>query len=105
MKVNFSQKLTQINGQPLLDADAPNEDGNSIKQATAKSVVVNALMFPDTTDSGEGKLKKWNLANRIYSSDREVEISVEEANVIKKSVGKSFGPVVVGPVYNLLEGD
>lgn len=102
MKINFNQELSQINGQPLLDADTSGE-GRDIKQATMKNVVVNALMFPVQEDNGETKLKKYNLANKIYQADDAVEITIDDAVVIKKAVGKGYGPAVVGPIFNLLE--
>jgi len=76
-------------------------------EMTLKAAIVNALqaMFEDERAlDGEEKLKRWQLAMRVYLGG-DVDLSSEEIAKIKKLVGKLYGPSVVGPVWTALEGE
>ena len=78
------------------------------KQAlTVKAAIVNALqaMFDDERAlDGEEKLKRWQLAMRVYLGG-DVDLSSEEIAKVKKLVGKLYGPSGVGPGWAALEGE
>lgn len=84
-------------------------DGNSIKsdgkEATFRNAACAALMavFDDEAANGETKLRRYVLATKIFQTD-DVTLTLEEAAEIKLVVGKAFGPIVVGPMYALLNG-
>lgn len=94
MKIDFEQQLKGL-GRPLMA-----QDGET--PLTLKSISIESLMaaFPDEKISGEEKFKRYQLAQRISDGD---EVSVSEAAKIKDLIGKAYGPVVVGPAYELLE--
>jgi hypothetical protein len=98
MLIDVTKVLTQFDGMPLKDM----VNGEAV-DATVRMAFINALMAPAEKDSAVQKVAKYDLATRVYKQDK-VEITVEEASLIKEAVGKSFAPIVVGQVYNLLDG-
>ncbi len=99
MKIDTNQTLKALNGEVLKDNDG---QGNAV-DATLKMAVVNALLAPVQKETGLDKVKKYELATRIYKND-EVELSSEDIVLIKKCVGDNFAPIVVGQIFNILEG-
>jgi len=99
MLVKVNVPLKTLDGQVMKDNDG---QGNAI-DATVKMVIVNAILAPVQKESGVDKVKKFDLAQRIYKSD-EVDLTAEEISLIKERVGESFPPIVVGQIWNLLEG-
>jgi len=53
--------------------------------------------------TGEKKFELYNVANKINSCKKEVELTVEEIALIKERIGKSFIIEVIGQAWNLLE--
>ena len=98
MLVKVNVPLTTLDGQTMKD----NVDGQAV-DATVRMAIVNAVLAPVQKESGIDKVKKFNLAQRIYKDD-EVELTAEEVSLIKACVGENFAPIVVGQIWNLLEG-
>ena len=97
MIVNLSAILLDITGKQIKQAEVAQ---------TVGSIAVEALQIFDTRDTaitGDEKVKRWKLACRIHGQDQ-AEISIEEAKLIKDLVGKYYGPVIVGQVWESLEG-
>ena len=88
-----------FDGQVMKDNDG---QGNAI-DATLKLAIVNAVLSPVQNENGVEKVKKFDLAQRIYKND-EVNLTAEEISLIKERVGESFPPIVVGQVWKILEG-
>ena len=99
MKLSTTLKLKNIDGQPLLE---PGPDNSAIP-VTLRAVLTHALMFADEADTGETKAAKYGLAIEIQRMD-EVVLKTKQVELLKASVGKPFGPVVVGQVYEILDG-
>ena len=99
MKINVNQVLKALDGQTMKD----NVNGEAI-DATVKMAIVNAVLSPVDKETGVKKLEKYQLAQKVYNADGEVELSAEEITSIKKQVGEVFPPIIVGQVFNLLEG-
>lgn len=99
MKIDVSKKLTAFDGQVLLDKDAKGE----VIEVTSKIVVVNSLLVPVKTDDGVAKVKKYELAKKVFQAEQEVELTVEEAALIKERIADSYGVLVVGQVWEQLE--
>ncbi len=98
MKLDLSANLKSFDGKVL---DAP--DG---KPATLKSVLIEALMavFNDEqTLSGEEKLKRYLLAERVYKG--ESDFAHNEIALMKVLVGKAYSAIIVGQVWKMLEGE
>lgn len=102
MKVNFSQILNNINGKPLKHRDEEGNEGD----LKLSDVCTNALMSlaeQDKNENGVKKFKRYQLATKIHKQD-EVEVTAEEVSLLKEKIGSLYGPAVIGPCYELLEG-
>jgi hypothetical protein len=97
MKINFEQTLKDMDGKDITE-------GKEKKVLTLDKVCVNALLSENQDDrqSGEDKLKVFQLAKKIYGAG-EVEVTAEEIVLIKNKVGRFYLPLVVGQVYEILE--
>jgi len=78
-----------------------NVDGQAV-DATVRMAIVNAVLSPVQKESGIDKVKKYELAKKIYASD-EVDLNEDEIKLIKDRVGETFPPMVVGQIYELLK--
>ena len=88
-----------------------NLDGEEIKQDgkayTVKKAVTDALLAPLDKDRdlmGSKKAELYALAVRIHNATDHVEITVEEASTIKERVASAFAALIVGQVYEIIEG-
>lgn len=97
MLIDTNTKLVSLQGNELKDNDGT---GNVI-DATFKLVVVNAILAPVQNESGTDKVRKYELAKRIYKND-EVDLDEKEIALIKERVGELFPPLVCGQIYELL---
>ena len=97
MLVKVNVPLKTLDGQTMKD----NIDGQVV-DATLKLIAVNAILSPVQKESGIEKVKKFNLAQRIYDNDT-VELSVEEVSLIKERIGELFPPLVVGQAFKMLD--
>lgn len=95
MKIDFSQKLCNLDGQPLKDGD---------KDVTLSLVASTALLQadPDDKSSGPEKARCFDVAQRVYKGGV-CEVSAEEITLIKDKIGRAYSPIVVGPAYRFLE--
>jgi len=78
-------------------------DGEAV-DATLRMAMVNAILSPVEKESGTEKVKKYELAKKIHNATDEVELSAEETTLIKGRVGEVFPVIIVGQVFDLLEG-
>jgi len=99
MILDVTIKMLNVDGEVLQEPDEKGE----VRDVILRSILVNALMIPAKDDTGEQKVEKYILAMDIQKND-EVEITPEKAVLLKKVVGPNYGPVVVGPIFALLDG-
>jgi hypothetical protein len=99
MLIKTNTVITNLAGESMKDMDA---DGNA-SDATLKSTIVNALLSPVQKETGTDKVQKYELAKKVYEAD-EIELTAEEITLIKARVGDAFVPIVVGRVFEMLEG-
>jgi len=98
MLIKVNVPLKTLDGQVMKDADA---QGNAI-DATLKMAIVNAILSPVQKETGIEKVKKYELAKKVYASD-EVDLNEDDIKLIKERVGEAFAPIIVGQVYELLK--
>lgn len=98
MRLNVLTVLKSIKGNDLLE---PNEEGEA-EVVTLRTVLVNALIIPVEKDTGVQKVEKFALAMDIQKND-ELDITPEQAVLLKEVIAKPYGPVVVGPVWAILD--
>jgi len=74
---------------------------------TLRKVCQNALVgtYQDEQSlSGEEKVRRWSLAMKIKKSPDPVDLVSDEVVLVKKLIGKAYGPIICGPAWMLLEG-
>lgn len=103
MKIKPYIEIEDMDGQPM--PDSVKEDA---KNFTLKTACVNALyaQFEDEKGlSGEEKIKRYNLAEKIYAAKdkEEVDLKAEEITLLKNLIGKAYGALIVGRTYELLD--
>lgn len=97
MKINTEHMINGLDGKPISHKE---------KSLDLKTVCIEALMCLAASDeraSGEEKFHRYQIAQKINKGG-EVELTPEEVVIIKKRVGEVYGAVVLGPVYELLNG-
>lgn len=102
MKRDFSQQLVGLGGQQLMEAN-----GDEQRPMTLAVVAVNALMgqYADEQGlTGDEKFRRYQLAERIDAGGVQ-DVSAEEVALLKKLIGKAYGPMLVGPAFKALESD
>lgn len=97
MLVKVNIPLKTLDGQVMKD----NMDGEAV-DALVKMAIVNAVLSPVERELGVDKVKKYELAKKIYASD-EVDLNEDEIKLIKDRVGETFAPIIVGQIYELLK--
>jgi hypothetical protein len=106
MKVLLSKVFVDPIEKIELPLDARRPDGAKL---TLKSVLATSLRLgsqdPKDQPSGDEHSKRWKLMNRISESGDELELSSEDAVLLKKLVEKAFiSSVVVGQAQDILDG-
>jgi hypothetical protein len=94
MKIELTTVINNLDEQPVLEAPG--------KPLTLRIAIIHALT---TDERGEGKQKfdRYELAVKIKRAGQSIDLTAEEVVTIKECVGKAYYPVVVGPVFNLLD--
>lgn len=98
MKLDVTKKITDLDGAALKEGE---------RELTLSMVICNALMISHQSErelSGDEKVKRFVLATRIHGAALPVDVSAEEAALIKKLVAMAYGPLVVGQVWQAVEG-
>jgi len=80
------------------------------KPFTLKAVATNVLLMTETDGTGrpkelkgEEKVERYVLAMKIYNSDGLVDLKVEEISLLKKLIGRAYGPLTVGQAWEVLD--
>lgn len=97
MKLLLTTPIVDLNGKVL-----NNDLGEPFK---LRGILINALLaaFQDEQNlSGEDKLYRWKLANKINDSV-ELEVKAEDIVLLKKLVAKAYAPIISGQVWEILE--
>jgi len=97
MLVKVNIPLKTLDGQVMKD----NVDGEAI-DATIRMAIVNSVLAPVQKESGIDKVKKYELAKRVYKED-EVDLNEDEIKLIKDCVGENYAPIIVGQIYEILK--
>jgi len=105
MLIDINTALTTLDGQKMFEARR-DKDGNDIREAvTLRNICIGALLAETKNPvAGEIKFKRYQLATKIQSSEREINLSSDEIVMLKELIGQNFITLVVGRAYDLLEG-
>lgn len=96
IEINFGTVLTDIDDQPIKDGE---------KVLTLGRAAAVALMLQSPEDSalpGDEKAKRGHLATLVYPA-KPMDLSVDDIALIKKLIGRAYGPIVVTRAYPLLD--
>ena len=101
MKVNFNQAFKSFDGTMITETV---EDGKGVKtkDKMISTMVASFLFLGEGLTSVEEKMMAANLSQRIYTAKEPIEISLEEAALIKKLAGNLIAGAYA-QVVNLLE--
>jgi hypothetical protein len=94
MKVDFNQGFKLIDGAVAMHEAAP---------LTLGVVAGVALNAPSQQIDGELSLKRGMLAMQVYAAG-EIEISPEEAGLIREVMATQWAPIIVAQAHPMLEG-
>lgn len=97
MKIDFTKKLTNLNGEVLTDA-------TSKKDITLSFICVEALLATEKDVTGDEKMKRYKLAIDIFEGKKE-GLSAEEIVLLKELIGKYFTVLIVGQVFPILSSE
>jgi len=95
MKIK-NEKLMGLGNKPIV---LENEE------VTFASICIGAVLAKGEQETGTMKFSNYQLAEKLAAAkvDEDIELTIEEAKVIKDKVGTHYTAVLVGPIYKLLE--
>lgn len=98
MKINVLQKLVNFNDELIKD-----ERG---KEITLRDVLTNSLLSStekSKNDTGEIKYDKYRIAGLVNGADNP-KLDINDLKKLKDYVGYAYSPLIVGVVWDILEG-
>lgn len=106
MKRDFSVNIKDQHGAVLTEV-VDDGSGNKVRRPiTAYQVIENALMTRRQNEemTGEMHMIRYNLNQRVVNGGL-VDITSEEATLIKKQIAMYYPTLIYGFIHNLLETD
>jgi hypothetical protein len=95
MKIKITTELFNANDETIKDTNG--------KDLTVKDVCINALLIPQSGDDDKTKWEKYELYKRLKTAKDIVEISAEDIVLLKKAIGKTQPPLIMGQAWEVLE--
>ena len=90
-KIDFTKSLIDFDGKEVMDNNAP---------MTFKSIVSRLLAMCKADDK---VMERWELAQSIYKSEGEMEITPSQTVLIQNAIKESnLTTLVAGQIYHLL---
>ena len=109
MKIDVTQQLTELDGTPMVTGKqicqvcghvVSEPEPMTVRLAAARAL---AAMLPDERSlPGDEKVARFHLALRITDED-EPDLKAEDVVLIKELVGKVYGSIIVGRVWDILD--
>lgn len=96
---DVTKQILQLDGTPLL---------NNGEAFTVRRIITDALLANTATEgeeeTGAVKVARFELAQRVQRNDT-CRLKPEDIVLIKKRVGQMYGPLFVGQIFAMLDGD
>ena len=90
-KIDFTKSLIDLDGKEVIDNNSP---------MTFKGIVSRLLAMCKSDDK---VMERWELAQRIYKSEGELEVTPSQILLIKNAIKESnLTTLVAGQIYHLL---
>jgi hypothetical protein len=105
MKVDFNKILATHTGTPAL-ISAP----NGVNIPVTASAHIQEILFASGIDnrysmSAEQKYMAYRISRKLYDAKDAVDITVEEANLIKEIAGAFCASGIYGQICDIIEGN
>lgn len=109
MKINVTEQLTELDGTPIVTGKqvcqmcgqvVSEEEPMTVRLAATRSLT--ATFRDEQSLAGDEKIVRFRLALKMTDTD-EPDLKAEEIVLVKKLVGKMYGPVVVGRMWAILD--
>lgn len=100
MKRNFNFPLLNYKGEVIKD-----ENGNNQLMSDIVSLRLFAVGNSDSPASPEKKMQAYRVMKRIQAKPEEVELSAEDAVLIKEIAKDTMVSGIYGQLVDVLEGD
>lgn len=98
MKIKINQTLKGVDGKQEL----PNVDEK--RPLTIKDVCISALLTPIDGEDEKSKFSRWEIFKLLREATDQVDLTLEQLSLVKKYVGKFQPPLIMGQVFDLIEG-
>lgn len=95
MQYDFTNILSTLKHEPI------KQNGENV---TYEEVIVSCLLGNDPQQDAGEKYQCYKLAQKINTNPSVVNIESTDVVLIKKMVGMYTGPLVMGRVWDFLEG-
>ncbi len=96
MKVDFNQKILNLEGKPMRN--------KMNKEITLEYICAQVLcMFAEKDVTGQERFKRFILAEKIIKHDGDLDLPVEDVALLKELIGKTYIPLIVGRAFRILE--
>ena len=91
--------ITMFDGTPVKSPPTATE-------LTIGAAAINALLADDGASGGQDKFDRFMLAQRLHEAKGgKVALKAEDAALIKNVVGSVYGALIVGQVWQAIDGD
>lgn len=102
MKINFNQPFIGYNGKTAI----VNGEPQKVKDLLSQILFSGDFLQGKTENKGKCMLMSYDLSQRIYKTEAEIDITVEEATLIKEAAEHSIASAGgYAQVVNLIEGE
>lgn len=110
MRYDLTQAITDLHGKSLHSEQARGPDGSvsddpNSAPLTLEIVLFRAALFVEanTNPPAEEKFRQGQLAAKIANAGSSVDLSTEEMNRLRISVGRMYMPTIVFRVWTLID--
>jgi hypothetical protein len=97
MKVKLGTALKGIDGVEDLKGDKG-------RPLSIKDIIVNSVLTPMQDDDEKKKFEKYEIFKKVRDAKADVDLTIEQIALVKKSVGKIQPPLIMGQCFEILEG-
>lgn len=101
MKLDLTKKLYLLDGKTAITVK--DENGVFIP-FMMKDAMIQALLATEDKETPENKSKDWEIIKKLRDAKKEIELTIEEVALIKKKVGLTFTTLVMGQIFDYIEG-
>jgi len=100
MKVSLIEVMKDLKGEPL------KVSGADEKELTLKDVILSSLCYIEKAGmTPEESVKRYKLISQVMAAEKDVDLSTEEASLLKKLIAMTYGsPLVAGQACMIIEG-